>query len=167
MTDQRKPGITDIRQMFPSQYMCHADLIDATGKRRILRATIDHVEMQEVIMDGGAKNLRPVLHFKSKPRPNGGAPWQPKPLVLNVTNALSIASVCGAPDADHEMNALWSGKEIEMYVGESKSVKKWRAVYGSKMPALRIRGKSAGAEELKEELAHSQEPPVYDDEPVG
>jgi len=146
--------------MFPSEYICHADLIDGEGKRRTLRVTIDHVEMQEVTGDGGKKAQKPVLHFKSKPRAGGGAPWQPKPLVLNVTNGISIASLHGQqPDN-------WPGKEIELYVGEAKSVAKWKPVYGKTMPALRIRGKSASAEDLKEELRAAQEPaPEYDDAP--
>lgn len=150
--------ITDIRQMFPSEYMCHADLIDDAGKRRVLRVTIDRVEQREIVGDGGMRGIRSILLFNKKP-----SGFQPKPLVLNSTNTIAVASMHGTPSAAVDINQAWGGKEIELYVGETKSVKKWKPVYGSKMPCLRVRGRSREVEEMKEEL-RATVAPTYDDE---
>ncbi len=155
--------ITDIRKMFPSDYICHADLIDDNGKRRVLRAVIDHVEQKKVVSDQGLTGQKWVLFFR--PTHSG---YQPKPLVLNVTNTIAIASVHGPPTATADINQLWGGKEIELYIGSTRSVAKWRPVYGATMPAIRIRGRSSGAEEMKEELrSKSEATPDYDKPPEG
>ena len=148
--------ITDIRQMFPSEYICHADLIDGDGRRRKLNVVIDRIEEKELILSGGDRKFGFVIHFRSKGK------YHPKPLVLNSTHKIDIASQHG-PDP-----SKWDGKEIELFVGESKAPPKWKPVYGKIMPAIRIRAKSAVGEDMKEALRASAEPvqaPEFDDDP--
>lgn len=153
--------ITDIRQMFPSEYICHADLIDGNGKRHKVSVVIDRIEEKELILTGGDRKFGFVIHFRPK-SVQGKRPWQPKPLVLNSTHKIDIASQHG-PDP-----SKWDGKEIELFVGESKAPPKWKPVYGKMMPAIRIRAKSAVGEDMKEALRASAEPvqaPEFDDDP--
>ena len=150
--------IVDPRQMFPSEYSNHTDLIDADGKRHTVKLIVDFGRLEETKMDGGVRSESWVLHFRPKPRPNGGKPWQLKPLVLNVTNKRAIISQHGLPDA-------WSGKEIELFIGQAKSPPKWKPVYGPTMPSLRIRGKDGGNEDLKQQLKEEDEdPPPLEEE---
>jgi hypothetical protein len=139
--------ITDIRQMFDGKYICHADLIDGEGRRRVARYIIDRVERETVVGDGGMRGTKSVLYFRA--RPNG---FQPKPLVLNSANTISCATVCGLPSPTSDINQTWGGKEIELYVGEAKAVKKWIPIYGKMMPAIRIRARSRAAEEAEEKV---------------
>ena len=147
--------LTDIRQMFPSEYICHADLIDGDGRRRKLSVTIDRIEEKELILPGGERKIGFVVYFRPKGR------YQPKPLVLNSTHKIDIGSQHGSNPS------TWEGKEIELYVGEARSPTKWKPVYGKTMPAIRVRAKSSQGEDMKEALRQqaTPEPPAFDDDP--
>jgi len=58
----------------------------------------------ELTLRGGAKKKGSVIHFKQKPNKP-----KPKPLVLNVTNAESIAGIHGNRPSG------WPGKKIVLY----------------------------------------------------
>src|SRR5262249_38442098 len=73
----------DISDFYPSHYLRAADL---GGKE--VDVTIDRVTSEEFEQDG-QKRAKPVVHFRNK-----GI----KPLVLNKTNAMLIATACGSED---------------------------------------------------------------------
>lgn len=79
-------------EAFPSKYLAAADLQGATRKLMIASYTIEEI--------GEEKNEKPVLWF------NGAK----KGLVLNVTNANTIAEVLGDDEMDN-----WTGREISIY----------------------------------------------------
>jgi hypothetical protein len=79
---------------FPSNYIRAADL---GGKPRTV--TIDRVA-EDLFENDGRKQKKAIAHF----RENGV-----KPLVLNKTNFLTIATLCGDDTAE------WPGKQIVIY----------------------------------------------------
>lgn len=85
---------TTVNDFFPSNFLRAADLDGAE-----LTVTIDHVEEEEFENDG-AKQLKPVVHFKDD---------NIKPLVANKTNFILISKICG--DSTDE----WAGKQICLY----------------------------------------------------
>lgn len=80
--------------MFPSKYVRAADLM---GKD--VTVEIASVKMEELTMAGGKKDKKPVMTFKGKD----------KALVLNKTNATTIASGYGSDTKD------WVGQPITLY----------------------------------------------------
>lgn len=87
--------------LFDKQYMRWFDLMNHE-----VSLTIDKVERGiELTMRGGTKKKGTVVHFK----PREGKGEAPKPLVLNVTNAETIASIHGKKPSQ------WVGKQIVLY----------------------------------------------------
>jgi hypothetical protein len=80
-----------ISQAYPSKYLKSDDLGDKT-----VRVVMDFVEVQDV----GDGEFKPVLYFQGKDRG----------MVLNLTNANTIAAVYGDETAD------WKGQELVIYV---------------------------------------------------
>lgn len=80
--------------MFPSEYVAAAEL---KGQDR--SATISKVERAELMVVGGAKKPGVVVHFKETP----------KKLVLNKTNAATIADMHGS-EAEK-----WVGKRVTLF----------------------------------------------------
>lgn len=80
--------------MFPSEFLCAEDL-----KGKDVTITIAGISKQDLKMKGGSSKRKPVLTFERTP----------KKLVLNVTNADSIATLYGSK-ADE-----WVGKRITVY----------------------------------------------------
>ena len=94
---------------FPSRYLRAADL---DGRK--VRLRMSHVEMEDVA-GTGPDSTKPVLYFKGKK----------KGLVLNVTNARTIASTYG-----DDMDA-WEDRQIELYPTETE-------FQGKLVPCLRV-----------------------------
>lgn len=84
----------NINQAFSSKYLKHSDL---NGKRVLV--TIDQVTV-ETIGQGNEQEQKPVLYFQGKD----------KGMVLNKTNAFSIAEIVGSEDTDH-----WKGHRIVLH----------------------------------------------------
>lgn len=80
--------------LFPSEYVGAADL-----KGQDKSVTIDRVEVADLRMAGGKSQRKPIVYFR-------GAT---KKLVLNKTNAASIAAMYGGKVED------WAGKQITLY----------------------------------------------------
>lgn len=103
-----------IGSAFPSKYIKAADL-----QGRAVVCTIREVR-QEDIGDGEKK---PVLYFEGKE----------KGMVLNRTNAKSIASACGSDETDD-----WPGCQIEIYPTETD-------FQGERVDCIRVRLKRPAA----------------------
>ena len=95
MSDKR----TDYRLMFPSRFVCSADLC---GEDR--NVTIEKVVVESLQMTGGRAEEKPVCYF-------AGAK---KALVLNKTNAKTIAKIHGT------LTDEWAGKHITLYPTTTK-----------------------------------------------
>ena len=80
-----------LSELFPGKYLRAADL-----KGKDVSAVIETVAIEEFENDG-RKQPKPVLYFK------GTA----KGLVLNKTNSLMVAGICGS-----EETADWAGKRV-------------------------------------------------------
>jgi hypothetical protein len=85
--------------LFPSKYLCHADLAGAD-----LTLTIASIGKQELVMKGGGKKTKPVIAFRD----------HPKEFVLNVTNAESIAHLYGVRAEG------WIGKRVTFFPTKAK-----------------------------------------------
>jgi len=97
--------------LFPSDFVKAEDL---EGKD--VTKTIKSVTVDELTMAGGRKEARPVIRFKDAK----------KKLVLNKTNAVTIASMYGNETDD------WIDKPITMFPTET--------TFGNKtVPCIRIR----------------------------
>jgi len=79
--------------MFPSKYLRAVDL---DGERLV---TIADVVMDELVMRGGRREEKPVIHLKG----------DDKMLVLNKTNAETIAGLYGGESDE------WRGKELVLF----------------------------------------------------
>ncbi len=102
--------------LHPSEYLA---AVEFGGQDVTL--TIKDVQFAELIRDGGAKETKPVLLFVERPRK----------LVLNKTNASTIAEMYGTKAE------LWKGKKITMYPG------RWR----SDGDCIRVRAGEVNAEQ--------------------
>jgi hypothetical protein len=85
--------------MFPSEYVSALEF-----KGKDVRLTITAVARTELTLRGGGKKIRPVLTFQETP----------KKLVLNPTNAESIAEMYGTKAES------WIGKQITLYPTTTK-----------------------------------------------
>lgn len=101
--------------MFPSKYVRAADL-----QGRDVTVEIASVAMEELVMAGGKKDKKPVMHFAGKD----------KSLVLNKTNATTIAKTLGN-DTDQ-----WVGKSITLYPTKT-------ACGGEQVDCIRVREQGA------------------------
>ncbi len=81
-----------VELLFPSEYLRAADL-----QGRDVPVTIAKVEVEDLTMRGGKKEAKPVMHLKHTQ----------KRLVLNKTNALSIAKSVNPPRADGSLR-VWA-----------------------------------------------------------
>lgn len=86
--------MADYRLMFPNDYLGAHEFM---GKD--VTKTIKSVALEDLRVQGGKKERRPVLTFSDAK----------KKLVLNKTNAKSVAKLYGADTKD------WVGKPIAMY----------------------------------------------------
>lgn len=121
-----------INEAFPSKYLSAADL-----QGRPVRVTINEVVM-EVVGQGAQASNKPILYFAGKQ----------KGLVLNKTNARTIASQCG-----DEMND-WVGTEIELF-----SI--WTEFNKQQVEAVRVRFPTrAGAAPVRQHPATAAQAPA-------
>jgi len=97
--------------LYPSNYIGAADL-----KGRDVRLTIENVQIDELMLVGGKKQKKPVLYFEKTP----------KMMVLNKTNATTIADGLGAEAKS------WIGKSIVVYPTTTKCK-------GKTVPCVRVR----------------------------
>jgi hypothetical protein len=86
--------VADYRLMFPNDYLGAHEFM---GKD--VTKTIRSIGMEDLRVQGGKKERRPVITFADAK----------KKLVLNKTNAKTIASIYGTD------TATWTGKRITMY----------------------------------------------------
>jgi hypothetical protein len=96
--------------MFPSKYIKAVDLNDTDWT-----LTMDRVELEKV-GEPGEEEEKPALYFRKTK----------KPLLLNKTNALTIAALHG-PDTDG-----WAGKKITLFATKVQA-------FGAIHDAVRIR----------------------------
>ena len=83
-----------LNEMFPSNFLKAQDVTDAGGE---MVCKIASVEMKQFDNDDGGKENKPALTFADE-----------KQLILNKTNANTIAALLGDDTAD------WIGKEITL-----------------------------------------------------
>ena len=107
--------------MFPSNYIGAADL-----KGRDVTLTIEKIQMDELMLVGGKKQKKPVVYFDKTP----------KMLVLNKTNAKTIADMHGT-----EMRT-WFGKKVTLFPTDTRCK-------GKTVPCVRIRERSGVEPDLK------------------
>lgn len=89
----------DYRTMFEGKYLGAWNLIDDAGNRRDIIVTIEKVEAQQIVGEGGKKNKKPVVSFVGKDLP----------MVIGKTVAKTIASMYGND------TRAWIGKRITIY----------------------------------------------------
>lgn len=104
-----------VSEMFPSKYLKASDLKDASGRPQAYTLTISRVDRDEIEGDNGNKTVF-IVYFENAE----------KGLVLNKTNAFSIAQLYG----DHTDN--WTGQPIELYPATV-------VMNGAATPCIRVR----------------------------
>lgn len=109
-----------VELLFPSLYLKAAD-IETHGRDLVI--TIDRVALEELKLAGGAKKTKPVVYRKGRTAKGE----EPKRLVLNITNARTIAQVTGESDTDN-----WSGHKIALYATTTECG-------GKTVPCIRVR----------------------------
>ena len=118
ITETTIPNKTDYRTMFDRNYLGHLDLAG-----REVTLTIAKVVGGELTAEGGRKSRKPIVHFG-----NGV-----KPLIVNKTNAKTIASLYGTFVQD------WSGKRITLFTSMTRNPDG-----GGQVECVRIRPKLPG-----------------------
>lgn len=117
----RTPHISEltIDVMYPDKHLKAEHLVDPkTGKSVSPVVTIEHIAVELVPMSGGKKASATVMTLKGKQ----------KQLIVNKTNALSIAVLVGS-----KRPAEWIGKRIQLVVDEDED----RRVKGT-VPCIRV-----------------------------
>lgn len=96
------------------------------GEEKVL--TIVELKDEEVTSSDGSKDVLPVLYVKGE-----------KPMILNKTNAKTIAKVCASDFVED-----WKGKKIQIYAAKIKA-------FGEVTSALRVRPQAPKKEKLNAE----------------
>jgi hypothetical protein len=125
----------DIMATYQNKFMGAWDLIDKDGRYREGTFIIERVEKVQLTREGGDKEVKPVLYLKVKAT---GATYH-VPFVMTRRNAKTFLSAVGA-------SKDWEGQEITIFVEDRKN-------FGQMAPTLSVRGKSAGAQAMKAQLA--------------
>lgn len=112
-----------LSEMFPSNLLKAQDVLDAGGEMPV---TIDKVELSEFDNDSGAKERKPVIHFK-----------EGKQMVCNKTNGNAIAEMYG------EETDNWIGKELTLVVRDVD-------FQGKTTPAIRIKNLNSKDVQIQE-----------------
>jgi len=107
--------------LFPSTYLCAADL-----QGQDVHLTIRRVVVQELEGTGGEREKKPLVYFEETKAKADETGTKEKRLVLNVTNAKVIALMHGNEVAD------WSGKRITLYATTCES-------FGETVDCVRVR----------------------------
>lgn len=105
-----------IHEMFPSTYLCAADL-----REREPEVVIDSVTTEKITSETGEINECYLIKFEKAQ----------KAMVLNKTNAKAIATHHG------DDSRQWKGKKITLYATTCKA-------FGEIVPCIRVRAKKGG-----------------------
>jgi hypothetical protein len=128
------------RSQFDNQYLGAWNLWDAkTGKFRTVTVVIERIEQAQTILQGGAKQMSWLAHFRGKRTP----------MILSKTMGRTLQAMFGRTMAD------WIGKEITLWVETDVRVR------GGTGDVLRIKNTAAGRGLMRRIAA----PPPDDDEP--
>lgn len=100
----------DVRLLFPNEYVSAADLIEAQRKngRTGVALTIASVAVETLKTTKGSER-KPIVHFQEMLDRQRAGKGPEKKLVLNKTNARSIAKLYGYETND------WVGKKITLF----------------------------------------------------
>ena len=107
--------------LFPSTYLCAADL-----QSKDVPLTVRRVIVQELENTGGEKEKKPLMYFEETAASAAKSGSKEKRLVLNKTNAKTIAGMHG-PEIDN-----WAGKRITLYATTCES-------FGETVDCIRVR----------------------------
>jgi hypothetical protein len=111
----------DARLLFPKQYLCAADL-----RGRDVTLTISRLVQEDLRTDKGDEAKWIIYFAEMEERHRRDSKQMMKKLVLNVTNARSIAKLHGNETDD------WIGKKITLFPTKT-------AAFGEQVDCLRIR----------------------------
>jgi len=123
----------DVRLLFPNEYIAAADLIDAqkkTGEDGVV-LTISRVSIDSLKTNRGSEK-KPVVWFVEMERRHEKGKGENKRLVLNKTNAKTIAKLYG-----YETNE-WKGKRIILYPTQCEA-------FGETVDCVRIKDQAPPA----------------------
>ena len=126
----------NVHQMFPSRYVTAFDLNGSDVTAKILRVGIEEMRSQR-----GTEN-KPVVYFENAK----------KAMVLNKTNAMTIASLYG-PETDD-----WAGKMITLYATDVDA-------FGKTQRAIRIRPQAPADNNADKQIEEVVTDPPPDDGP--
>lgn len=126
--------------MFPSEYLAAVEF-----KGRDVTLTIKSVSKEDLQMKGGKKERKPVIFFVETP----------KKLVLNKTNADSIASMYGT-DA-----LLWKGKRVTFY---PTKVQCGRDMVDAVRTREKVPASKGPAQHQEPDIDSDSQPPMTDEE---
>ena len=116
---QAAPAVDHWQALFDHTYLRWFDL---NGQPALCEITEVHSRV-EMVMRGGVKSRKPVVHLKQIQGKIDGI----KPLVLNVTNGETISDIYG------EQPSKWVGKRIVLFQAETQLGKK------KNEPCIRVR----------------------------
>ena len=106
----------DYRAMFDSKYLGAWHLVDAQGAKSDKTLTIDRVEAQKIIGEGGKQDKKPVIFFARLD----------VPMICNKVNGKTIAAMYGTDTRN------WVGKRITLYSTTT-------SVGGKEVECIRVR----------------------------
>lgn len=135
-------------EMFPGKYLSASDIDED------IIVTIEKVTTVQVVNEGRQED-KPAIAFRELD----------KMMVLNKTNATTIAKVLNSDDTDD-----WEGQRIGLFVATVEA-------FGKQQEAIRVKGRapkpaaqaataSTRAQSRKDALTPPDAPPPLDDEPV-
>jgi hypothetical protein len=112
----------DVRLLYPSLYLGAPDLYGKDANLTIRRLVVEELKTER------GSERKPILYFeetKAKAE-KAGTPEKEKRLVLNKTNAMSIAAIHG-----NEVDG-WKGKCITLYPTKAQA-------FGKQVDCIRVR----------------------------
>ena len=120
--------------MYPSRYLKVADL-----RERDVTLTIDptrKIRREELTGQNGKKDKKPILYFAECREKAAKSGEEEKRMVLNITNARTIATLYNEPEMDN-----WGGFRITLYPGQHNG-----------KPCIRVRDTMPAQAAMKEEV---------------
>jgi hypothetical protein len=133
--------------LYPSQYVKAADL-----RGKDVTVVIDHAEWENLVMAGGKKDRKVVIHLRSVTGQKLGKRW-----VVGKTVLRQIAAATGTNDVGQ-----WSEKRVTLFPTTC------RGKEAREVECIRVRLKTGAPEELPAEMTEEPEPmPAFVDEAGG